>query len=374
VVVLAAALAALPPAAMAQQGLQATGRVVLGTGAPGTPLAGAWVTLHEVTVSGGGPIDSVRSDREGRFRVRVAATDTAALYMVSTAFRGITYFSEAILPRNWRDTIPPLEVYDTSSTTPPIGVEQRHVVVRRGGEGGGRAVLEIVTLMNRGDRTRISPDSAIPVWSGLLPRGAAAFLVGESDVSAEAVERRGDSVVVTAPIPPGRKQVVFTYTLPAGRTELAVPLDQPTERLLVLLEDTAATLTEGPLVRRGTEVFDETPFALFDGVVPAGGGQAVFRLSRPGITAQTLAVGVAALAAVLLVLAVPLLLRRRAVAAPVPVADDTPEALARAIAALDAAFEASDRSPAAEAAYRGRRAALKGRLTAALARKRPAPQ
>jgi hypothetical protein len=108
--------------------------------------------------------------------------------------------------------------------------------------------------------------------------------------------------------------------------------------------------------------------------VPAGGGQAVFRLSRPGITAQTLAVGVAALAAVLLVLAVPLLLRRRAVAAPVPVADDTPEALARAIAALDAAFEASDRSPAAEAAYRGRRAALKGRLTAALARKRSAPQ
>jgi hypothetical protein len=161
--------------------------------------------------------------------------------------------------------------------------------------------------------------------------------------------------------------VVFTYVL-SGGSDLVLPLDQPAQRLLVLLEDTAATLVEGPLERRGVEVFDDTPFALFDGEVPARSGPAVFRLSRRGITAETVSIGVAVLAAVLLLLAVPLLRRRGGpVAAPAPEAD-TPEALARAIAVLDAAYEAGDRSPAAEAAYRERRAALKARLAAALAR------
>jgi hypothetical protein len=249
-----------------------------------------------------------------------------------------------------------------------IGVGQRHVVVRRSGATGGRGVLEILNLVNRGDRTRISPDSITPVWAGRLPRGASGFQVGESDVSADAVGRRGDSVVVTAPIPPGRKQVVYTYNLPGGDSRLVLPLEQPAERLLVLLEDTAATLLEGPLVRRGVEVFEDTHFALFDGPVPAGAGQAVFRLSRGRISAEILAIGVAGLAAGLLLLAVPLL-RRRVAGAPVPVVEDTPDALAHAIAALDAQFEAGDRSAAAEAAYRERRAALKARLGAVLGRR-----
>ena len=360
------ALGALPPSAAAQ-GRRVGGRVQVGSGPAASPLIGAWVTLHEVTTGGGAPVDSVRSDRDGRYRLRVARADTAALYMVSAPYRGITYFSQAILARAWQDTIPPLEVFDTSSTAPLIAIAQRHVVVRRAEENGGRSVLELVSLVNEGDRTRISPDSTAPVWGGRLPRGATGFQVGEGDVAADAIEQRGDSVVVTAPIPPGRKQVVFTYVLPGG-ADLVLPLDQPAQRLLVLLEDTTATLVEGPLARRGVEVFDDTPFALFDGAVPARSGPAVFRLSRRGITVETVAIGVAVLAAVLLLLAVPLL-RRRGGAVPVPaVAADTPESLARAIAVLDAAFEAGDRSPAAEAAYRAQRAALKARLAGALAR------
>jgi hypothetical protein len=366
VLTLAALALTVLPAAAGAQALAARGRVVFrADSASTTPLAGAWVTLHEVTMSGGGPIDSVRTDREGRYRVRVAQVDTAALYMVSAGYSGITYFSDPTPARGWRDTIPPLEVYDTSSTAPAIAVGQRHVVVRRSGADGGRSVLELVSLVNRGTRTRISPDSVAPVWSGRLPRGATAFQVGESDVSADAVEQRDDRVMVTAPIPPGRKQIVFTYALP-GAGELVLPLDQPAERLLVLLEDTAAVLAEGPLEKRGVEMFDDTPFALFDGAVPTGGGQAVFRLGRRRlVTPQTLAYATIALAAVLMLLAVPLL-RRRGRGVAVAIEADTPEALARAIAALDAGFEAGDRSPAAETAYRERRAHLKARLAALL--------
>jgi hypothetical protein len=94
----------------------------------------------------------------------------------------------------------------------------------------------------------------------------------------------------------------------------------------------------------------------------------VFRLSRRGITAETVSIGVAVLAALLLLLAVPLLRRRAGAVAVLAVEADTPGALARAIAVLDAAYEAGDRSPAAEAAYRAQRAALKARLAAGLAR------
>jgi hypothetical protein len=348
------------------QGLRTAGRVVVGAGERAAPLVGAWITLHQVTTSGGAPVDSARTDRNGRYQVRVARGDTAALYMVSAEYRGITYFTAAMVVRSWPDTVETLQVFDTSSTAPPVAVGQRHVVVRRPAEGGGRNVLELVTLVNRGDRTRIAPDSSAPVWAGRLPRGASAFQVGEGDITGEAVTLRGDRVVVTAPIPPGSKQLTMTYVVP-GESELAVPLDQPADRLLVLLEDTAATLVEGPLERRGVEVFDDTPFALFDGAVPAGAGAAVFRLgSGGGLSAETVAVVVAGLAALLLAAALPLLLRRRPAAVAVPAGADTPEALARAIAALDAAFETGDRSPAAETAYRERRAALKSRLTAVL--------
>lgn len=360
---------ALPAAAAPGQDLRVAGRVAVGGDGPAPlPLAGAWVLLHEVGMAAGQPVDSARSDADGRYRLRARRADTAALYLVSAEYRGITYFSQAILPREWRDTVPTLLVYDTSSIAPVLRVGQRHVVVRRGGDGG-RGVLELVSLVNRGTRTRVSPDSVTPVWRGRLPAGSTGFQVGESDVSAQAVERRGDEVVVTAPIPPGQKQIVFTYALPAGAGELALPADQPIERMLVLLEDTAATLVEGPLTRRGVEVFDDAHFALFDGALPAGGRDLVFRFSRPGVTAETIAAVLAALAGVLLLAAALVLLRRRpapaaAVLAP---ADATPEALAREIARLDAAFEAGDRSPAAEGAYRERRAALKARLAAALA-------
>jgi hypothetical protein len=327
--------------------------------------------LHEITMSGGGARDSVRADRDGRYRLTVARPDSGALYMVSAAYRGITYFSQAILAREWQDTVPVLEVFDTTSTGAPITVGQRHVVIRRGGDQGGRNVLELITLANRDDRTRVSPDSVSPVWAGRLPAGISAFQVGESDVSAEAIELRGDRVVVTAPLPPGQKQIVFTYVLPANAREVALPVDHPTGRLLVLLEDTAATLVDGPLERRGVEVFDDTQFALFDGAVPAAGTDVVFRFTRRGVTANTVAIGVAVLSAVLLVLAVPLLRRRSALsglAAPSP--DDTPETLARAIAALDTRFEAGPRTSAAEAEYRERRAALKARLAARLGARR----
>jgi len=359
----------VPAPAAAQGALRAAGRVLRGGEADSVPVAGSWVVLHEVTMHGGGPVDSVRTDPGGRYRLGVARSDSAALYMVSITYEGVTYFSDALHPPQVRDTIPALVVFDTSSVAPAITVGQRHVVVRGAGAGGTRSVLELVMLDNPGARTRIAADSTQPLWSGALPTGVTEFQVGQSDVSADAIVRVGDSVFVTAPIPPGQKQIVFTYALPAGN-ELRLPLQAATARVLVLLEDTAATLVSGPLTRRGVETFEDSHFALFDGVVPPGGGMAVFRFTGGRRNTTTLVtVLVVVLAATALLATLPLLLRRRA-AAPIPPGPETAETLARQIAALDRAFEQGTHSAAEQAAYRARRQQLKQRLQTALATRR----
>lgn len=344
------------------------GRVLFGRPADSVALPGAWVVLHEVTMQGGGPVDSVRSARDGAFRLRRAAPDTTALYMASTSHLGLTYFSQVVTGRDSTVALEPLVVFDTSSTAPAITVAQRHIIVRTGEAAGSRTVLELVALANDGHVARVAGEPARPTWVGRLPAGASDFTVGQGDISTQAVEVVGDSVVVTAPVPPGVKQLVFTYTVPA-RDELRLPIDQPAERLLVLLEDTTAALTEGPLERRGVEVFSEAPFAMFSGAASAGGGVMAFRFSKPAFSANTLVLIVVGLSAGLLLFAVPLL-RRSTPAGLRALPPDTPEALARSIAALDAAYEAGPKGPADTAAWQRERAALKARLSDLLARQR----
>lgn len=290
-----------------------------------------------------------------------------ALYMASTTYRGLTYFSDVRTARDTGGPLNPLVVYDTSSTGPAIGVAQRHIVIRGGDGGGRRSVLELVALANDGGRTRIAGEPPRPTWVGRIAAGAEHFEVGQGDVSSEAVRLVGDSVVVTAPIPPGVKQLVFTYDVP-GTDELRLPIDQPADRLLILASDTAAVVTGGPLMRRGTEVFDDTQFAVFSGTAAAAGDDMVFRFSRRRIMPLTATAVIAGVAALLLLLAIPLLTRRQPAGARAG-PPETPEALARAIAVLDAGHERGPRSPADVAAYQSQRAALKQRLTDLLARR-----
>jgi len=328
------------------------------------PLPGAWVVLHEVTMGGGGPVDSLRAGSDGSFRLRRARPDTGALYMASATYEGITYFSQVITGHDTTALLEPLVVYDTSSTGPPVTVAQRHIVVRRG--ANVRSVLELVALANDGDRARIAGDPPHPTWVGRLPKGATGFVVGQGDVSDQAIQAVGDSVVMTAPVPPGVKQLVFSYDVPADK-ELRLPLDQPAERLLVLLEDTAATLVDGPLTRRGVQVFNDVQFVMFDGAAPTADGDMVFAFTKRRFGGNTLILVIAAIAAVLLLVAAPLL--RRSTPEPLRArAPETPETLAREIALLDAEHERrTGTSPADEAQYQKERAALKARLNEALA-------
>jgi len=331
-------------------------------------LPGRIVALHRIRAELGEQVDSVSTDGAGRYGFRISAPDTSDGYFVGVEHDGIGYFSAVlrVTPRGI-DTVPPIVVYDTSYTQPDIFLQDRHVIVRSAGPDGTRQVIELLALANRGRFTRIAGDTSTPVWHGALPPGAFQLEVGQSEVGARAVYRRGDSIAVAAPIPPGEKQILISYLVPGSMAYLALPVDQPIVRMSVLLEDTTATISSGQMELRGMEEVGDAWFNRYEAAAVPPSTLVAVRFETPSVSpgaiVKWLVVGVAALA-----LAASLWRWTRSHRAAKPHIADS-QALAAQIAALDVAFESrrGEISDDETAAYRARRAELKARLSEALA-------
>jgi len=351
------------------------GRVVRIRGADTTALAGQRVVAHRVGGSHEGPMDSAASSARGAFAFRVARPDTAAMYVVSTLYDGIGYFSAAFAAgsRASADSIV-LAVFDTSSVGAPLDVAVRHLVISAAGEDGSRDVLDIVQVANPGTTTMVTRGRT-PTWRMLLPSGIDAFRVGEGDVPPEAVRRAGDSLLVTAPFPPGLKQVVGMYVVPNGARQLKVPIDQPTARLEVLVEDTRANASGAALAGGDPLQLEGRTFRHFSSTRVVRGETAVITFGAPP-SRTNLAWMAIALSALLLASGGWLAARRRTLVAAPPAPDagaggrePDRDALLRQIVALDERYAARQaETPADEwAAYQAKRAALKAQVAGRLA-------
>jgi hypothetical protein len=270
-----------------------SGRVLLG-GRDSVPLPGTWAVLHRVTREGGGPVDSVRSDAAGRYRIRVAharaAADSSAVYVVSTWYDSLAYFS---LPLNVVGRpavhVEDLVVYPTTRGAPPIRVARRLVTIGRPAADGTREVLEILELENTGLTTRITDDTLVPTWAGAIPSAAVQFQPGQGDISAEAMVRRGNRLVVLGPIPPGAsKQLSYGYMLPAGGAGVALPIDQSTKELNLLIEDTTAAVAAPKVESLGVQEIEQRRFAAYRAGPLAAGDRVTIGLPRGAFRAQTL--------------------------------------------------------------------------------------
>ncbi len=284
------------------QGVVVSGRVLRG-GPVARPLAGTWVVVHRISMDGSGePIDSARTDARGAFTLTVAGADTGSLYVVSSWYAGIAYFSEPIVGgRRTAETLRPIYVYDTTSSGPAVRVVRRLLTVAKRKRDGTRDALELLELENPGSKTRIAPDTLRPTWTGAIPAVAIQFQPGQGDVSPAAVALRGDSVAVFGPIPPGeRKQLSYAYVLPADVHRVGVPIDQPTTEVDLLLEDTATVVTGLRLDSLGVENIQDRRFARYRARDVASGAELALTLPAGGLEAQALVPVVVALAAVVL--------------------------------------------------------------------------
>ena len=262
-------------APLTAQTVRVTGLVLA---ADSTRVRGVRLVLHRVGQQVQGPIDSTRSDSRGQFGFAFRA-DTSFFYLVSGRYAGIEYFSSPLATNPSRaDSAVRIVVYDTSSTA-PVALEARHLVLTRPGEDGGRSMLDLVVLRNGGRLTRVAPDTVRGSWSVPLPRGTVGLQVRESDFSSEAVSRTGDSLTIAAALSPGEKQLTLEYQVPAGRRTVELPLDRAGLPLNVLTEESDVRVLAPGITQVDSQVIQGRSFRRWTGTVTAKG---VLRLILPG--------------------------------------------------------------------------------------------
>ncbi|HET8650213.1 MAG TPA: hypothetical protein VFL95_09245 [Gemmatimonadales bacterium] len=348
---------------------QAAGRVLRVQGFDSVPVPDVRIVLHRVGRELQGPIDSMQTRRGGRFGFRFIP-DTTAVYILSVRYQGIVYFSPPVHTNPARpDTAMVVLVADTSSKQ-PIQTAARHLVISRPGPDGVRSVIDLLVPVNPGPNTRVARDSSIPTWAAPLPANLIGFQPGQSDFSPDAIVRRGDSMVVLAPISPGERQILVRYGLPADADQLTLRFDHPVQMLNVLLEDPGASVTSPGITLADSQVVDGRVYQRWSGAMPAGGTLRV-RLPGPSHTATLLLVTLVGVVGLGLIAAAAIVVRRRRPrSAGVPTPDVA--ALLEAVARLDAQYagRAQEVSPDEWAGYQAARARLKAELEAALASRR----
>ncbi|MGH7608292.1 MAG: hypothetical protein ACREME_13245 [Gemmatimonadales bacterium] len=303
----------MPATLPAQRGdISVSGRVLRG-GRDTVPLGGAWVVLHYVTRDSGGPLDSVRTNARGRYRIPLRVVDTTGVYVVSAWYDSLAYFS---LPLNVVGRpavhVEDIVAYPTTVDSPPIRLARRLVTVARPGADGHREILEILELENTGVTTRITRDTLVPTWAGRVPVRIAEFRGGQGDISPEAVVYRNDSVHVLGPIPPGPvKQLSYGYLLARDATTLTIPIDQATVELNLLVEDTAAAVSAPGVEALGVEELEQRRFAAYRAGPLAPGDDVVIVLPRGPFRAQWVLPYVVALFVMVMVGALVWALRRK---------------------------------------------------------------
>ncbi len=349
---------------VAQAPVTAAGHVVRFTEEDTVGVPGLRVVLHRVGRAVQGPIDSTLAGPGGAFRFRWTP-DTSAVYLLSANFAGIEYFSSPLIARSSApDTGLVLVVSDTSSSAPLV-VASRHIVVSKPGKDGTRSTLEIVVLSNPGTTTRVASDSTRPTWSARLPRGALGFSPGNGDVSAEALVSRGDSVMLFAPVAPGEKQLVYTYELPASPGVVRLPLGDSVGVLNVLLEEREIVVSGGRIERADSQAIEGRTFQQWVGPMAPG---VTIAMAFGGNSTRWLLPALVGLVGVTLLVVAARALRRPARAVPSPVRSTTLDALAD----LDArhAAGAGGFSPVEWAAYQAERLRLKADLERELAQRK----
>lgn len=360
-------LAALPSAAVAQPAAPRTppvgsvhgtppgetravrGRVVRGARTAAQPVARAWVVLHRVGTDRAAPLDSMRTDGAGRYEFRYRTSGAPdAVYFASSVYAGIAYFTAPLTAREVSGADAELVVHDTTSGPVPVRARARHVVFSAPGDEKRRIILEVYELSNDSTVTRVAAGDTGVVWEGALLDGARSAHVGQTDFSGGAVRFEQGRARLAAPFAPGLKQFSFSYDVPV-EPAYSFLVDGPTDVLEVLVEDALGRAEGAGLASTGPTTSGGRSFARFVAQdVPAG---AVVRVSAPGAGAVSgnqvrVLLIMTALGVVLLIGLARTMMGRGGRARPRRSAESV-AALRAELAALDAAFAATEH-PTAE--------------------------
>lgn len=214
------------------------------------PVTSALVTLHRVGKDAAGPVDSIRTGRDGTYTFTFRRTGArGAVYFASSSYGGVAYFTSPFVADTIAGDDAEITVFDTTSRPVPITVRGRHLIVASPNAHGERLVTEVFDLSNDSSVTRTASGTAdaAAVWTTSLPVAASAPKVGQGDVPAGGVTFRKGRALMFAPFGPGLRQLVITYTLPPTAFPLSTSAERANSVYEVLTEEPAATVSGAKL-------------------------------------------------------------------------------------------------------------------------------
>ncbi len=178
----------------------------------GKPAAGSMVTLYRMDQDGMSPVETTRTDSEGKFSTRQDAEGAKLLQVI---FDGVVY-SHMLTP-GMPSTGMRIEVYNASRQPGAAHVEQHMVLLEPA--GGQLNVTEALIFRNGGKTTYNDPDNGtLRFW---LPREAKGIVQvnatapGGMPVQRQAAATSDPNIYkLEFPIKPGETRIELRYLLP----------------------------------------------------------------------------------------------------------------------------------------------------------------
>jgi hypothetical protein len=303
-------------------------------------VAGAQVTLTAYVNNAEAGWQAATTDARGRYSFSVPAA-AERVYVATVAYKDGAYASVPIAFRAAeREKTAPIRVYEPTTDAGVVRVNVHHVIVEVG--QGMVQVAELLVFTNPTDRTYIGstarPDGKRETLRLTLPPGAGNLEYLEG-LAPDRVTSAGTEIVDTLAVPPGIREVAYSYVLPYARSDLRIVrrLDYPTDRVEVFGK-AGINLEVATLARQSAVTTEQGSYTRFSGgPLRAQQDLAIQLTALPGARPATRWLITAVIAIlVAAALAYPLLRRNRRRADALP----TREELLAAAAALDDAYEA----------------------------------
>lgn len=205
------------------------------------------VVLHHITSeTQGGAVDSTQIGRDGTFTFRLRTVPDSTrheIYFVLTQHEGVLYFGTPITLPVQLDSLYEIHTYDTTMVA-PLGVNLpltvRDVFLEPDSAGPGWRVTDLLQVHNETNRTLTARTNG-SVWRYPMPTDASDFSLGQTGFALDAASFQHDTLVVSAPIPPGNRLFVVRYGVP--NPFITIPVPGSTSAMELLIREPAPNLT-----------------------------------------------------------------------------------------------------------------------------------
>ena len=194
------------------------GRIVNGTAGAGA-VPGLKVLFHDESATRHEHLEAV-TDQSGRFRFKDMVFDAQALYGVSVSYLGALYGTDLDLSEGSPTPIT-LTVYDATDDDASVGVSSVSLLLADvDGPSQTLSALEIVRLKNGSDTTYVPGPEPMKLLRFGLPPGAQGLRV-DTGLKGGDVLQVDRGFALTASVPPGEHEVMYSYRFPYTGSEAA---------------------------------------------------------------------------------------------------------------------------------------------------------